>query len=336
MKALTPLETAVGPVAILGAGSMGLQHLKALGQLHGTRCLVIPARRQRARELTGQGVCAIENLEEALKEGVTHCIVATDTSRHAADAISALEAGFEVLVEKPLASNSLEALKIYQVAEQTGKKVFVGCLLRFSESLGVFRQWLSKAGQIHRVHVECQSYLPDWRPLRPYQDSYSARKEEGGVLRDLIHEIDYAGWIFGWPRAVQARLSNLGRLGIDAEETADLFWTTPEKATVSIRLDYLTRSHRRRMQVSGERGSLTWEARAGTVTFEPAAGATEFFESSQKKEEMLLAQLNRFLASDQEKDPRLATCEEWVKALAICDAARRSSETKSQEEVLYP
>ncbi len=37
-----------------------------------------------------------------------------------------------------------------------------------------------------------QSWLPDWRPDRDYRESYSARLDEGGVLRDLVHEIDYA------------------------------------------------------------------------------------------------------------------------------------------------
>jgi predicted dehydrogenase len=78
--------------------------------------------------------------------------------------------------------------------------------------------------------------FPEWRPARDYRESYSASSEQGGVLRDLIHEIDYAVWLYGKPVAIIAQLSNSGRLGIAAEESADLLWRTPCGATVSIRL----------------------------------------------------------------------------------------------------
>ena len=110
------------------------------------------------------------------------------------------------------------------------------------------RDLLPQIGAVHAVRVECQSYLPDWRPGSDYRESYSARADEGGVLRDLIHEIDYATWLFGWPVAVTARYGNTGRLGIAAEEWAELAWEAPADVEVSMRLDYLTRPPRRVMR----------------------------------------------------------------------------------------
>ena len=49
------------------------------------------------------------------------------------------------------------------------------------------------------AHVSCQSWLPDWRPGRDYRESYSARADEGGALRDLVPELDYATALLGRP-----------------------------------------------------------------------------------------------------------------------------------------
>ena len=192
-------------------------------------------------------------------------------------------------------------------------------------------------GQIHLVRIECQSYLPDWRPTRPYQESYSAKKDEGGVLRDLIHEVDYATWLFGWPTAVQARLRNLGRLGIDAEETAELFWEGDNGCLISMNLDYLSRPARRKMQAMGEHGTLTWDGIAKTVRLALVGEKEQCFHFDQTVDEMYLAQDIAFLNVDDNDalDIRLATGPDGIKALALCDAARLASKTRREEQVSY-
>ena len=121
----------------------------------------------------------------------------------------------------------------------------MACALRFDSSLLLFRKHLTEIGRIRSVRIECQSFLPEWRPGTDYRNAYSARADEGGVLRDLIHEIDYAIWIFGL-RPRSCPLGKPGLLGIESDEFADILWEAPSGASVSIRLDYLTRIPRRK------------------------------------------------------------------------------------------
>lgn len=322
-------------VAVIGTGSMGMKHLKVLREIPGVRPVAIPIRPGRLEELRKAGYLAVKDISETGRVGATLCIIATDTGRHVEDGLVAVKAGLDLLVEKPLSTDASEAKKLCLEAAGSGRQIFVGCVLRFSESLNRFRDLLNRIGHLHSVRIECQSYLPDWRPDRPYHNSYSARAEEGGALRDLIHEIDYAGWILGWPNAVQAHLRNLGRLGIKADEAADLMWET-DGCLVSVSLDYLSRPPRRFMRASGELGTIQWDGIGGTVTMALADEENQLFRYAQASDEMLLAQALAFInACHGDPDSRLATCEEGVKALSVCDAARLASENRREERIQY-
>ena len=313
-------------VAVLGTGSAGMRQLAVFQ--HFGQVVGVPRRATRRSALERLGYMTAGDLNHARQLGASACVVATDTGAHARDGLLALSLGCEVLMEKPLAVSAEEGAAVVDQAERLGRQLFVGCVLRFSESLARVRQLLPLVGPVHTVRIECQSYLPDWRPTRGYQASYSARALEGGVLLDLIHEIDYAGWLFGWPDAVQARLRNLGRLGIQAEEAAELLWESPTGALVSISLDYLTRPPRRWMRAAGRTGTIEWDGIAQTVTLSLAAAAQEVHHMTQLREAMYVEQAAAFLhALRAQPDERLATGRDGLNALAVCDAARRAAES---------
>jgi predicted dehydrogenase len=312
-----------------------MRHLEALRALP-VKSIAIPKRRARLDELKAAGYCVAEDLRHATDMGAQLCVVASDTSKHAEDATAAIESGLDLLVEKPLASGSAEAQLLNRRAIENDRKLFVGCVLRFSESLNIFRARLAAVGALHSVRIECQSYLPEWRPGRSYQDSYSARAAEGGVLRDLIHEIDYAGWIFGWPSRIQARVGNLGRLAIEGEEIAELNWQTAQGCIVSLNIDYLTRTPRRSIRALGEFGSIVWDGIAGNVVVEKPGLLPEVSPSTQKREQMTADQDSAFINAGDTSDMRLATGLDGVRALAVCDAARQAALHCVEAPVNYP
>ena len=324
-------------IAVVGTGSIGMRHLRVIRRMDDVRPVAIPKRQDRIRALEDDGFETASDLEGAAALGAKLCIVASDTGRHGEDSLSAFKWGLDTLVEKPLTTNGQEAGGLCKHAEDAGRNLFVGCVLRFSKSLNAFREYLHEIGRLHSVRIECQSYLPDWRPDRPYRDSYSARQAEGGALLDLIHEIDYAGWIFGWPDALRARIRNLGRLGIDSDESADLMWEAPGGCLVTMTLDYLSRPGRRHMRACGEMGTLEWDYIEGSVTLYPAEGPVRTIRPAQTHDEMFMEQACAFVKTSRGiLDPRLATGIDGVRTLAICDAARRSSTSLREETVEYP
>jgi len=321
-------------IAVLGTGSIGSRHLSVLKKMSGVKPVAVPLRLSRRTELKKQGFAIASDLEDAYKLGCSLAIIATDTRRHVQDAKQAMACGFTVLMEKPLARDAREARSIAQIAKKKRLPLYVGCCLRFNDSLRTFKKQLHRIGMVHSVRIDYSSYLPDWRPHRDYRTSYSANRNEGGVLRDLIHEIDYAGWIFGWPARVLASLRNTGHLKINSEEAADLHWTHRANE-VSIHLDYLTRPSRRGMIAVGEHGTLMWNALEQKVTLSLHGKSAQTLECKEDYNAMYERQAHAFIQASRKKTSDLATAAEGIKALAICDAARISSKNHREVKINY-
>lgn len=176
--------------------------------------------------------------------------------------------------------------------------------------------------------------MPDWRPGTDHRTGYAARAVDGGVLRDLIHEIDYALWIFGRPDKVFCMTGNEGRIGIDSEESADVLWKLANGAVVSLRLDYVTRPARRSVVAFGEGGVLELDLLEHRVTLARTVEAPVTSLGAQDRDEMMKAQALSFLAgASGESAGPLSTLEEGARALSVCDAARASAKSGRLEDL---
>lgn len=280
--------------------------------------VVFPKRTGRKTFLSQSGWPQISSWSEAVSAGATHAMIATATENHVEDIISALDSGLSVLVEKPIAA-SVEAASALMALDSTRKaRIFCGMTLRYSDAFLHFKERLKTVGSIHSAFVECRSWLPDWRPESDCRTSYSASLEQGGVLRDLIHEIDYIGFSLGWPCLVRADLVNTGRLGISAEEQAFLHLVLPDGARVQVALDYLSRPARRNFYVFGSMGTLHWDAISQHVYFS-GTSETESRHFPQSRDDMIRKEHDAFL------DPSTGAAvglDDALRALSVCDAAR--------------
>ncbi len=327
--------TALEPrVVVCGTGSIGFRHLRVLRDSLKLRPVALPTRSSRISELDSKGFDAVGSWENAAIDKRWFAVIATDTGRHLADASKALVLGADVLIEKPIASSTEGLRELKELAERVHRRVFVACNLRFDAGLKLFRRHLSEIGRVQSVRIECQSFLPDWRPDTDYRRSYSARADEGGVLRDLIHEIDYALWLFGVPEKLFAKLKNTGALDIASDDSADILWESPSGATVSIRLDYLARVTRRKMHAYGNLGELEWDYIEKWVSLKQPGKAVRTWEIDQARDEMMRDQMADFIGTaGTDTESFLATLEDGATAVAICDTARRSSQSGRVEVV---
>jgi predicted dehydrogenase len=319
---------------VIGTGSIGYRHMQVLRSLE-VPVVSISVRETRRMELEYEGWCCATSLGEAREAGAAFAVIATDTSRHVGDTEEALNSGLHVLLEKPMAACAPVAKHLPGMAAARKLGLFIGCPLRFDPGLGAVRKKMKEIGSVHEVRIECRSYLPDWRPNRDYRAAYSARADEGGVLRDLIHEIDYALWLFGIPSRVFGILRNLGRLGIQSEEMAEGSWIGPSGTNISIGLDYLSRHPRRILRAQGDSGELEYDFLVRRLRLRiVGARADETIDFPKRPNDLYVQQMSEFLTITEGGAARLITSAiDGVNALAVCDAWRRSAATGRIEQV---
>ena len=147
--------------AVVGCGRIGVRHIETIvnhNQAH-LVATVDPKGAPNASEEHPETVPHFDSLEAFLAAGIQADVVniATPNGCHAAQAISLLEAGYHVLIEKPLALTKSDAEKVLHTALTKGKRVFAVMQNRYSPP----SEWLKSLvqsgalGNIYQVHLNC-------------------------------------------------------------------------------------------------------------------------------------------------------------------------------------
>lgn len=158
-----------GPrVAVVGCGYWGAKHVRVLSAMPGVAAVTIVEPNTALARATHDAfpavrVCAA--LEDALPQ-VDAVVIATPPQSHARLAMQALRAGRHVLVEKPLATSTEDALPLVEQARRAGLVLMVGHTFRYNPAVRELRRRLraGEVGQVYYIHsarLNLGLYRPD-------------------------------------------------------------------------------------------------------------------------------------------------------------------------------
>lgn len=318
-------------ILIVGLGSVGRRHLRNLAALGQRDVVLLRSGKATLPESELEGYAAVHDLEAALRARPAAAVIATPTAMHLETAVPLARAGCHLLLEKPV-SHSMDGVdELRQAAREGGARVMVGFQYRYHPGLRAVEQWL-RSGAISRpYHARAHygDYLPGWHPWEDYRASYSARADQGGgVVLTLCHPLDYLLWLMGEVQGVMASVGSQGDLGIPVEDTADALIDFDSGAIGSVHLDYLQRPAAHHLAILGTEGTITWDQADGAARLHRAAsGAHEVVEAppGYERNHMFLAEMERFLAVVDGREPPMPSLEEGVGALALGAAMLESS-----------
>ena len=213
-------------VGIIGTGNISRAHIR--GYLTFPEdceivalCDIFPAKAEEKKAEFGLSAQVYDSHAAMLAAGQLDLVsVATPPNTHAEIAIDCLNAGVNVLVEKPMAP-SLEECDAMMAAEKaSGKLLSVIAQNRFRDDMMLVKQAID-SGLIGPItHMQVNSA---WWRGRPYYDLWwrGTWASEGGgcTLNHAVHHVDLTLWLAGRPQTVTAVLANTAH---DNSEVEDL------------------------------------------------------------------------------------------------------------------
>lgn len=139
------------------------------------------------------------SIDEVVDSGVDTVHICTPNASHVHYAVTAMEAGLNVLCEKPLGINLADAQRAAEVATRTGVVNTVPFVNRFHPMARELRAQVASDdfGAVNLIHG---SYLQDWL-LNPMSTSWRVDSRAGGPSRAFgdigSHWCDLMEWVTG-------------------------------------------------------------------------------------------------------------------------------------------
>jgi predicted dehydrogenase len=265
-------------ILVVGTGSIGKRHIANLLAL-GARVWAFSYRDGAENPVYDDPrVLRVSNLEQALASDVQGVVVANRTDQHMALALQAAQRGKHLFIEKPLAASLTGAQDLLDAVERQRLVVEAGFMLRHHPNLRWMQTHLASGalGELMHLRAAVGQWLPDWRPGTDHRQGYGAfRAQGGGVVFDLVHELDLVHWLVGPVVDVSAMTRVVPALEIETEGIAQIGLRMASGVLAQVHLDYVRPGYGRDMELVGRHGVLAWDYARGTVSLARAGGAPE-------------------------------------------------------------
>ncbi|MGE0492003.1 MAG: Gfo/Idh/MocA family protein [Vulcanimicrobiota bacterium] len=207
-------------LVICGAGSRGLEIYADYARRYPDRARVVavaepqPSRRELARQRLGlsrdqlfgdwREVLAQPRLGQA-------AVVATQDQHHTEPAIALMRAGYDVLLEKPMATNEEDCRRIVEASEASGQLLAVCHVLRYSPYFCELKRFIESGalGELASIrHFEPVNF---WHFAHSFVRGNWRRSDQSSpfILAKCCHDMDIMLYLLG--RSC-TRLTSFGRL----------------------------------------------------------------------------------------------------------------------------
>ena len=232
--------------AVIGVGAMGRNHARVYTEIAQTKLTsVADTNLQTGQQIAAKySIPAYADYRELLdREKPDVVTVAVPTRYHREVAETAMAAGADVLVEKPIAATVEDAQALIDCAQSLGRHLMVGHIVRFSPAIQALKEHLA-SGELGKIfQMVCRRVGP-----------FPSRVQDVGVVVDLApHDLDVMRFISGAePVRVYAEIQQ--KIHTDYEDLLTALLSFDNGMTGMLEINWLTPQKVREMAVLGEQG----------------------------------------------------------------------------------
>jgi len=211
---------------IIGGGSIGQRHSKNLNDL-GVLTRIVD-------------IDEISNIDNILQSGFDLGLVCSPNVNHIEHCIKLAEYNIPIFCEKPFYSSNTNVDQLLNVVKEKNLLTMVGCNLRFLPEINNINP------NSKYINVYFGYDLKKWRPQTNHLKSYSANKHlGGGVLLDVIHELDYLYYKFGYIDKIHYIKNKLTDITNDTEDLVVGRIEFKQGTIADFTLNYLSEEYQR-------------------------------------------------------------------------------------------
>ena len=321
-------------VGLLGAGRIGQVHAKSIisnprSELVAVSDVFVDA----AIRLAATYGCESLTTEEILNDpAIDAVLIATSTDTHADLIEKAVAAGKAVLCEKPVDLDLERARACLKAIEDSDRPVMVGFNRRFDPNFATLKKQFDEGGIGKGELLTVTSFDPTPPPV-------AYVKVSGGLYLDMaIHDFDMVCWIFGEaPVSVTAIGSSI--VDDDIGTAGDVDTAVMVLKFEDGRIAVIKNSRRavygydQRIELLGSEGLLSannvLENTVEHISVNGAISAKPEYFFLERYMRAYEAEWAAFLESVEDGKPVPASLADGVLALAVAEAATKSSQTGS-------
>ncbi len=246
-------------VLVVGCGSIGKRHARLLAERPDVQVWVCDTLTENLQAALAEapGARGFDDYEAALAAGPEAVFVCTPNHLHRPMSLAALEAGCDVMCEKPLADTVENAEAIAAAAEASDYMLQVGYSLRSHAGLRRLCELVEEGvcGTIVGARAMVGTYFTLMCATTPYR-----LQEENALIIDYTHLLDYLRLLVGRIVRVSAESVTLGDLEMLPRPNVFSLLLTHESGALSqMHVDYVQHPQRHLTEIFGDRRTLVYD-----------------------------------------------------------------------------
>lgn len=231
-------------VAVIGAGQMGLNHLRNYKEMKNVNLVAVcDIDKQKASDAAKMyNIKAyFDHNDLIVNEKLDGASIVTPTIFHKKVALAFIKKGIPLLIEKPLASTSKEAIELLNTAKKHKVSLFVGHVERFNPAVTKLKELILNGdlGDILSIIIKRVGLFPP-------------RVKDINVVTDLaIHDVDIINFLIGKPP--KRILATGGSVFANKEDYAEIFLDY-SPISCFIQVNWVTPIKIRHLSITGTKG----------------------------------------------------------------------------------
>lgn len=196
-------------LAVIGCGGRGVTYATLAGQMPDLYTVVAaadpnPVRIERVRAASqNPAFRAFRDDADILAQDqlADIMIVGTQDSAHFAPCKKAMEKGYDILLEKPIATTPGEVLELSRIATRLGRRVLICHVLRYSPFYRKIREIVRSGAVGDIVTVNAIEAPGPWHMAHSYVRGHWAVAEKSSpmIIAKACHDLDILSWLIDRP-----------------------------------------------------------------------------------------------------------------------------------------